>query len=98
MTAWCSNGDVMITFLSLLIFCAFHQSPLIAVLFASVPLPVNIISLGKHPAKAAIDSRASSTSLRISRPWLCKLDAFPIFDTCRVKTSIASSTIGVVAA
>ena len=39
-----------------------------AALFASVPEPVKIISLGAQSANFAIASRASSTSFRTSLP------------------------------
>ena len=67
----------MITFLPSL--AAFQYKPLIARLFASVPVAVKITSLGAQSIALAISSRAPSKSLRTERPAECKDEALPNF-------------------
>ena len=95
-TAWCSKVEVIITFL--LSLAPFQNKPLIARLFASVPVEVKIISLGAHPAAAANSSLAASKSFLTERPAECSDEAFPNFFTCFVNAESELSTIGVVAA
>ena len=58
---------------------AFQYKPLIAKLFASVPVAVKITSLGAQSIAFAISSRALSKSFRTLRPAECKDEAFPNF-------------------
>ena len=78
---------MIITFFPAL--AASQNKPLIAKLFASVPVPVKITSIAAQPAAFAILSRASSNSFRTERPVLCKLEAFPVFNIWAVSASIA---------
>ena len=67
-------------------------SPRSAMLSASVPLPVNTISAGDAPIRAATWPRASSTAARARWPNQCRLEALP--KPSRSTGSIASSTRG----
>ena len=86
----------MITFL--LSLAPFQNKPLIARLFASVPVEVKIISLGAQPAAIANSSLAASKSFLTERPAEWSDEAFPNFFTCLVNAKTELSTIGVVAA
>ena len=57
-----------------------------------------MISEGWHPTDFAINSRASSTSLRVARPSVCKLEGLPSFFSDAFIASSDAETIGVVAA
>ena len=67
----------MITFLFSL--APFQYKPLIAKLFASVPVAVKITSLAWQSIAFAISSRAPSRSLRTDLPAECSDEALPNF-------------------
>jgi len=75
-----------------------QKVPLTARLSDSVPPEVNSTSEGRAPRAWAIASRDSSTTRRPPRPEVCREDAFPTLDIWSVIASIASGSIGVVAA
>ena len=75
-----------------------HQSPLMARLTASVPLPVKTTSMPSAPRVAATCSRASSSSRFACWPALWIDDGLPTTASAAVSASIASGRIGVVAA
>ena len=86
----------MITFLFSL--APFQYKPLIAKLFASVPVAVKITSLAAQSMAVAISSLAPSKSFRTDLPAECKDEALPNFFNCVFRAVIATSAIGVVAA
>ena len=75
-----------------------QKMPLIARLSASVPPEVKTTSPGRAPIAPAMVSRDSSTTRRASRPEACSELALPTSASCCVIASIATGSIGVVAA
>ena len=67
-------------------------------LIASVPPEVNTTSTGSQPSEAATFSRASSSIRFAFCPWLWMDDGFPTSRRAPVYASMASGSMGVVAA
>ena len=63
-----------------------------------MPPLVNTTSLGRALKTSAICSRDSSTTRRARRPALCSEEGLPSWASSSVITSMASDSIGVVAA
>ena len=72
--------------------------PLSARLSDSVPPEVKTISLGRQLSAWAIRSRDSSTTRRARRPEACSELGLPTSPRWSVMASIATGSIGVVAA
>ena len=97
-TAWCSTALARMRLRAGSSLRRCQYRPLTARLSDSVPPPVKRTSLGRAPRAAASVSRASSTSRRAARPDACSDDGLPVRPRHEAIASIASGTIGVVAA
>ncbi|CAM5310752.1 hypothetical protein STANM309S_02215 [Streptomyces tanashiensis] len=97
-TAWCSTGLARTRVRRGSASRRAQYRPFTARLSASVPPEVKTTSLGRAPSAAASVSRPSSTVRRARRPAACREEALPVTARWAVIASIASGSMGVVAA